>query len=126
MEGESSLRSMSASPDETLTTATRTLVPAFLMPNLRLPIAPTPFIGRERQMAEVCSLLERDSVRLLTLTGPGGIGKTRLALAAAEGLRNSFPPASTAFRSPLSPTPGWWEQPSRSPWVRRRRAGTVE
>jgi predicted ATPase/DNA-binding CsgD family transcriptional regulator/Tfp pilus assembly protein PilF len=79
---------MSAAPGET---PTPTLVPAFSMPNLRLPIAPTPFIGRERQMTEVCSLLERDSVRLLTLTGPGGIGKTRLALAVAEGLRNSFP-----------------------------------
>jgi predicted ATPase/DNA-binding SARP family transcriptional activator len=49
-----------------------------------LPTQPTPFLGRERELAEVLALLGRDEVRLLTLTGPGGIGKTRLALRAAE------------------------------------------
>jgi class 3 adenylate cyclase len=44
-----------------------------------LPVQPTPFIGREKEVAAVMQLLHREDVRLLTLTGPGGTGKTRLA-----------------------------------------------
>jgi predicted ATPase/DNA-binding CsgD family transcriptional regulator len=66
-------------------------VSASISPSSRLPMPPTPFIGRERQVADVCTLLGRATVRLLTLTGPGGIGKTRLVLAAAEALRGEFP-----------------------------------
>src|SRR6266540_3006342 len=52
-----------------------------------LPVQPTPLVGRETEVREICALLQRDEVRLLTLTGPGGTGKTRLALqAAAERL----------------------------------------
>jgi predicted ATPase/class 3 adenylate cyclase len=46
-----------------------------------LPVQPTPFVGRERELAEVLALLDRH--RIVTLTGPGGAGKTRLALQAA-------------------------------------------
>jgi predicted ATPase/class 3 adenylate cyclase len=46
-----------------------------------LPVQPTPFVGRERELAEVLALL--DSHRIVTVTGPGGSGKTRLALQAA-------------------------------------------
>jgi predicted ATPase/class 3 adenylate cyclase len=46
-----------------------------------LPVQPTPFVGRDRELAEVLALL--DSHRVVTLTGPGGAGKTRLALQAA-------------------------------------------
>jgi predicted ATPase/class 3 adenylate cyclase len=46
-----------------------------------LPVQPTPFVGRERELAEVHALL--DSHRIVTVTGPGGSGKTRLALQAA-------------------------------------------
>jgi predicted ATPase len=48
-----------------------------------LPVSATSFLGRERELAQVTGLLERDDVRLVTLTGPGGTGKTRLSLAAA-------------------------------------------
>ncbi len=56
-----------------------------------LPVQPTPFIGREQEVQECLQLLCRDEVRLLTLTGPGGIGKTRLALQVAAQLSEVFP-----------------------------------
>ena len=56
-----------------------------------LPLQPTPFLGREDQVARVVDLLRRDDVRLLTITGPGGVGKTRLALQAAADLLEAFP-----------------------------------
>ncbi|MBM2822286.1 MAG: Adenylate/guanylate cyclase protein [Thermoleophilia bacterium] len=56
-----------------------------------LPIPATPFLGREGELAEVLSLLSREDTRLLTLTGPGGTGKTRLALQAAAEASDSFP-----------------------------------
>jgi class 3 adenylate cyclase len=45
-----------------------------------LPAQPTPFIGREKEVAAVGHLVQREEVRLVTLTGPGGVGKTRLGL----------------------------------------------
>jgi predicted ATPase/class 3 adenylate cyclase len=56
-----------------------------------LPIEPTPLLGREEQTAAVCSLLRRGDVRLVTLTGAGGIGKTRLAIQIAAELVEDFP-----------------------------------
>jgi predicted ATPase/class 3 adenylate cyclase len=56
-----------------------------------LPLQPTPFLGREDQVARVVELLGRDEVRLLTITGPGGVGKTRVALQAAADLLEAFP-----------------------------------
>jgi len=49
-----------------------------------LPTPATPFIGRDDEVDAICSLILDESVRLLTLTGPGGVEKTRLALRAAE------------------------------------------
>ena len=55
-----------------------------------LPVQLTPLIGREHEADEVCALVRRPDVRLVTLTGPGGIGKTRLALRVATQLFPEF------------------------------------
>lgn len=60
-----------------------------------LPIPATAFLGRRRELAEVVELARRDDVRLLTLTGPGGTGKTRLALQAAAEAADTFPDGIT-------------------------------
>jgi predicted ATPase len=56
-----------------------------------LPIPSTPFLGREQELAQVLELLSQADVRLLTLTGPGGTGKTRLALQAAGAVADRYP-----------------------------------
>jgi len=61
-----------------------------------LPVSTTSLLGRERAAGEVADLLELSGARLVTLTGPGGVGKTRLAVAAAERLRDRFG-AGTVF-----------------------------
>ncbi len=66
-----------------------------------LPIPATPFLGRERELVEVGALLSREDTRLLTLTGPGGTGKTRLGLQAAAEVSDSFPDG--VFWVPLAP-----------------------
>lgn len=83
MEGDTTPSDVVAVPAES-----RVSMPS--LPTVRSPVPPTPFIGRERQVAEVCALLRSANVRLLTLTGPGGIGKTRLALSVVEALRAEF------------------------------------
>jgi predicted ATPase len=69
----------------------------------RLPAGSTSLVGREQAIDEVAGLLGRPEVRLVTLTGPGGVGKTRLALAVGEVLRDrfdevAFVPLETATR----------------------------
>jgi predicted ATPase/DNA-binding CsgD family transcriptional regulator len=59
-------------------------------PSSTLPTQLTTFIGREQEIAAVSTLLLRDDVRLLTLTGPGGVGKTRLGLQIAAHLEQEF------------------------------------
>ena len=69
----------------------------------RLPVGTTSLVGRDQAIDEVAALLDRPEVRLVTLTGPGGVGKTRLALAVGERLRDrfdnvAFVPLETATR----------------------------
>jgi predicted ATPase/class 3 adenylate cyclase len=56
-----------------------------------LPVPATPFLGRGREVSELSALVGRDDVRLVTLTGPGGTGKTRLALQSAAAVADDFP-----------------------------------
>src|SRR5581483_4659183 len=59
----------------------------------RLPAPVSSFVGRDRQLAEVAALL--DTCRLVTLTGAGGCGETRLAIEVARRQRPSFPDGAT-------------------------------
>lgn len=59
-------------------------------PGQSLPIPPTSFIGRQEEIAEVVGMLKEDATRLITLTGPGGVGKTRIALEIARHMADSF------------------------------------
>ena len=66
--------------------------PLMTLESLRnnLPLQPTPLVGREKEVEEVLERLRQEEVRLLTLTGPGGTGKTRLALQVAADLLEDF------------------------------------
>ncbi len=55
-----------------------------------LPVALTSFVGRDEDMRSICACLMRPEVRLLTLTGVGGVGKTRLAIAVARDMAQNY------------------------------------
>jgi predicted ATPase/class 3 adenylate cyclase len=57
----------------------------------RLPVPLTPLVGRDADLGQVCAALTGPVIRLVTLTGTGGVGKTRLSLAAAASLDQEFP-----------------------------------
>jgi predicted ATPase len=73
--------------------------PALALPPL--PIPATPLLGREQDVAQLCTLLQQPAVRLLTLTGAPGIGKTRLGLQVATELQGAF--ADGVAFVPLAP-----------------------
>jgi predicted ATPase/DNA-binding XRE family transcriptional regulator len=83
------------SPQEVIRFETAARAPAFHtdahgVPPSDLPSQLTPFIGREREVEEVMHRLLHPDVRLLTLTGPGGVGKTRLGLEVARRVLDRF------------------------------------
>src|ERR1700747_1867185 len=79
---------MTAAPDEEFA-ASGTAAGGARPVRSRLPRPRTSFVGREYEIAEARSLLQGN--RLLTLTGPGGCGKTRLAIALAVDMMGAFP-----------------------------------
>jgi class 3 adenylate cyclase len=64
-----------------------------------LPAQPTPLVGRQRELAELIQLLRQPDVRVLTVTGPGGAGKTRLVLQTAADLIEDFRDGRSSSRS---------------------------
>jgi predicted ATPase/DNA-binding CsgD family transcriptional regulator len=74
---------------------------AVITPSHNLPASVTSFIGREAELAPIASLLSDPSIRLVTLTGPPGTGKTRLALQAAGEMSGNFDHG--VFFVPLAP-----------------------
>ncbi|MCE7982907.1 MAG: tetratricopeptide repeat protein [Caldilinea sp. CFX5] len=83
----------------TLLVSPSSCLPAFSTPPHNLPTQNTPFVGRAQEVTEICQRLADPACRLLTLVGPGGIGKTRLALAVAQQILDS---ASTLPDNPKS------------------------
>jgi len=71
------------------------------VPAHNLPLQTIPFVGRETELAELARLLADPSVRLVTILGPGGMGKTRLALEAAQAQLPNFPRG--VYLVPLAP-----------------------
>jgi predicted ATPase/class 3 adenylate cyclase len=97
--GEHRLKDLSA-PERVYQLGDGEFRPLKTLYRTNLPVPATPFLGRERELAEVVELLIGDGLRLLTLTGPGGTGKTRLALQAAAMASDAFPDG--VFWLPLS------------------------
>jgi predicted ATPase/class 3 adenylate cyclase len=96
--GEHRLKDLSA-PERIYQLGGEEFPPLASLYRTNLPVPATPFLGRERELAEVLDLLE--DARLLTLTGPGGTGKTRLALQAAAEASERYPDG--VFWAPLAP-----------------------
>ena len=89
--GEHRLKDLSA-PERIYQLGDGDFPPLKSLHRTNLPIPATPFLGRERELDEVRRAgFARDDVRLLTLTGPGGTGKTRLALAGGRGGVGALP-----------------------------------
>ena len=88
--GEHRFKDLSA-PERVFQLGTADHPPLRTLRNVRLPVPATPFIGREHELAGVVELLDSDEARLVTLTGAGGTGKTRLALHAAAEAADRYP-----------------------------------
>lgn len=62
-----------------------------ILPPHNIPQSPTAFVGREAELSELSTLIDDESIRLITLLGPGGIGKTRIAMQAGQRHLAQFP-----------------------------------
>lgn len=87
--GEHRLKDLSA-PERVFQVGQAPFPPLRSLYRTNLPVPATPFLGRERELREVAGFLVGGESRLVTLTGPGGIGKTRLALQAAAAAADRF------------------------------------
>jgi predicted ATPase/class 3 adenylate cyclase len=97
--GEHRLKDLAA-PERIYQLRGQAFPPLRSLQRTNLPIPATPFLGRQRELDEVTSLLGSGDVRLLTLTGPAGAGKTRLALQAAAEASDHYPDG--VFWTPLA------------------------
>ena len=84
------------------------------------PVQFTTLIGRGPEVAAALAMMRRPEVRLLTFTGPGGVGKTRLALRVAEDLAGNSRMVPTWFLWPRSGSPNWSLPPLAERWGSRR------
>jgi predicted ATPase len=98
--GEHRLKDLSA-PERIYQLGEHDFPPLKTLYRTNLPVPATPFLGRRRELQELGELLQREEPRLLTLSGPGGTGKTRLALQAAAAAAESYPDG--VFWVPLAP-----------------------
>jgi len=98
--GEHRLKDLSA-PERIYQLGESDFPPLASLRRTNLPVPATPFLGRKAELREVAEMLRREDVRLLTLTGPGGTGKTRLAVHAAAEVAERFPDGITWI--PLAP-----------------------
>ena len=88
--GEHRLKDLSA-PERIYQLGAEAFPPLKSLYQTNLPVPTTAFLGRKKELAEVVDLLAREEMRLVTLTGPGGTGKTRLALQAAGLASDAYP-----------------------------------
>lgn len=85
----------------TPTTASSQVRQSQVVPTNNLPQSPTAFVGREAELSELATLIDDDDIHLITLLGPGGIGKTRIALESAQQHLSNF--SDGVFYVPLAP-----------------------